>query len=118
MSKQTKLFILILICILITAFVVIIINKKPVYKKGSSVVYDNAIAAAMSLYVTRVKEKMNLSKGPCLTNDLIPDWVVDIVHVPREQIDDLPENQCQAYVEGRAHHFVELDSNGSLVRVR
>ncbi len=118
MSKKTKLFILILICILATAFIVVKINKKPIYKKGSSGVYDNAIAAAISLYSTRVKEGMNMSKGPCLTNDLVPDWVVDIVHVPRVGVDDFPENQCQAYLEGRAHHFVELDNSGNLVRIR
>lgn len=118
MNKKFKLFVLILICILVTAFVVVRINKKPVYKKGSSGVYDNAIAAAISLYSSRIKEGMNMSKGPCLSNDLVPDWVVDIVHAPREVIDDFPENQCQAYLEGRAHHFVELDTNGNLVRVR
>lgn len=118
MNKEIKLFILILVCILITAFIVIKINKKPIYKKGSSGVYDNAISAAISLYTIRVKEGMDMSTGPCLTNDLVPDWVVDIVHVPRDKIDDLPANQCQAYLEGRAHHFVELDANGNLVRVR
>ena len=118
MNKKAKLFILILICILVTAFLVVKINKKPIYKKGSSGAYDNAIAAAIALYTVRAKEKMDMSKGPCLTNDLVPGWVVDIVHVPREAVDDLPTNQCQAYLEGRAYHFVELDSNGNLVRIR
>ncbi|MDO8638952.1 MAG: hypothetical protein Q7R43_05225 [Candidatus Daviesbacteria bacterium] len=118
MNKKVKLFILILIIILVTAFLVVKINKRPVYKKGSSGVYDNAIAAAISLYSTRVKEGLDMSKGPCLTNDLMPGWVVDIVHVPREEIDNLPGNGCQAYLEGRARNFIELDTNGNLVRIR
>ncbi|MDO8570745.1 MAG: hypothetical protein Q7R97_04140 [Candidatus Daviesbacteria bacterium] len=118
MNNKFKLFILILICILTVAFLVVKINKKPVYKKGSSGVYDNAIASAISLYSTRAKEGLDMSKGPCLTNDLIPGWVVDIVHVPREEIDNLPGNQCQAYLEGRARNFIELDLNGNLVRIK
>lgn len=118
MDKKFKLFILIFICIFVTAFLVVKINKKPVYKKGSSGVYDKAIAAAIFLYGTRAKEGLNMSEGPCLTNDLMPGWVVDIVHVPREEIDNLPGNQCQAYLEGRARNFIELDTNGNLVRVR
>ena len=61
-------------------------------------------------------EGKDVSNGPCLTNELTPDWVADLVHVPREAIDNLPENQCSAFREGKAHHFVELDLKGSLVR--
>lgn len=118
MNKKVKLFILILVVILVTAFLVVKVNKKPVYKKGSSGVYDNAITTAIALYSTRAKEGLDMSKGPCLSNDLMPGWVVDIVHVPREEIDNLPENQCQAYLEGRARNFIELDINGNLVRIR
>lgn len=80
--------------------------------------YDTAISAAFSLYKERLAQGVDMTDGPCLTNDLMPSWVVDIVHSPREKIDDLPQNQCQAYLEGRAIHFVELDANGNLVRVR
>jgi hypothetical protein len=44
--------------------------------------------------------------------------VADVVHSPRDPIDDLPENQCQAYLEGRAKHFVEIDVNGNIIRVK
>ncbi len=47
----------------------------------------------------------------------LPDWVCDIAHSPRQsEIDDLPENQCSAYREGRAKHFVEVDMNCNLIR--
>lgn len=118
MNEKFKLFILIIVVILVTAFIVVKVNKKPVYKKGSSGVYDNAISVALFLYGTRAKEGLDMSKGPCLSNDLMPGWVVDIVHVPREEIDNLPGNQCQAFLEGRARNFIELDTNGNLVRIK
>ena len=55
--------------------------------------------------------------SPCLSNNIIDDWVCDIVHSPRQDIDDLPENQCEAFRTGRAHHFVELDGNCNVVKV-
>lgn len=118
MSQRNKLFLFILAIIILVSFIVIRTNSHPVYKKGSSMLYDSAISASIKLYRTRLQEKVDLSSGPCLTNDLMPGWVVDIVHSPREAIDDLPQNQCQAFLEGRADHFVELDQNGNIVRVR
>lgn len=111
-------FFLVLAVVAVTALVVLRTNKTPVYKKGASGTYDTAVSGAMSLYKSMVLSGVDMSKGPCLTNDLMPGWVVDIVHSPREEIDNLPENQCQAYLEGRAEHFVELDTNGNLVRIR
>ncbi len=46
----------------------------------------------------------------------IQDWVCDIAHWPREEIDNVIENQCQKYREGKANHFVELDENCSFIR--
>lgn len=118
MDRRNKLFFLVLAVVAVTALVVLRTNKTPVYKKGASGTYDTAVSGAMSLYKSMVLSGVDMSKGPCLTNDLMPGWVVDIVHSPREEIDNLPENQCQAYLEGRAEHFVELDTNGNLVRIR
>jgi len=112
------LFLLVLAVMAVTAIAVLKTNKTPVYKKGASGTYDTAVAGAISLYNSMVVSGVDMSQGPCLTNDLMPGWVVDVVHSPREDIDDLPENQCQAYLEGRAEHFVELDLSGNLVRVR
>ena len=52
----------------------------------------------------------NLSAGPCLL-DPIPkykDWVCDVAHEPREAIDNLRENQCNAWHNGTANHFIEV----------
>jgi hypothetical protein len=50
----------------------------------------------------------DLSKGPCLSNEIAPDWVCDVAHNPRQAVDDEPANQCPAYWD-TAHHFVEVD---------
>lgn len=117
-KEKRGLFFLVLASIVLTAFFVIKTNKPVVYKKGASVTYDNAVSASFTLYKKMVSSGMDMSSGPCLTNDLMPGWVVDIVHSPREKMDDDPKNQCPAYLEGRAEHFIELDLNGNLVRVR
>ncbi|NUM25977.1 MAG: hypothetical protein HUU49_05200 [Candidatus Buchananbacteria bacterium] len=55
--------------------------------------------------------------SPCLSNQIIEDWVCDIAHSPRQEIDNLPENQCEAFRTGQAHHFVELDGNCNVIKV-
>lgn len=55
--------------------------------------------------------------GPCLSNAIIPDWVCDIAHEPRQAIDDDPANQCAAFHDGTAHHFVEVDGNCNQIEV-
>lgn len=79
---------------------------------------DTAVNQAKFLYNQRSLMGEDFSNGPCLSNALMPRWVVDIVHSPRSPVDDLPENQCPAYREGRAEHFVELDLAGNLIRAR
>lgn len=79
---------------------------------------DTAINQANFLYRQRKAMRVDFSTGPCLSNALMPGWVVDIVHSPRTSIDELPENQCSAYIGGKAVHFVELDTEGNLIRAR
>ena len=57
----------------------------------------------------------NLSNGPCL--GAVGNYVVDIVHNPRQSVDNLPENQCEDYKSGNLKNFMELDENGEVVRV-
>jgi hypothetical protein len=60
----------------------------------------------------------DLSAGPCISESLpgLPDWVADVAHDPRQAVDDEPANQCQRYRSGQAHHFVELNLDGQLIR--
>ncbi len=57
-----------------------------------------------------------LDKSPCLSNEIEPDWVCDVAHSPRQAIDNLPENQCEAWRNKTAKHFVELDTNCNLIK--
>ena len=78
-----------------------------------------AIAAAEAAYADAKASGMDLSSGPCIADPLPApgdDWVVDIAHDPRAPEDDKPANQCSAYRDGDAGHFVELDPDGGLTR--
>jgi len=61
------------------------------------------------------KKGADMSPGPCL-GAVEADWVCDVAHVPRTSADDLPENQCADFREGRAHHFVEVTPDCQLIR--
>jgi hypothetical protein len=71
-----------------------------------------AITCAADLY-SKAKATTMLSSqclGICL------DYAVDIVHVPRTDDDNKPENQCSDFKAGNVHHFIELDKEGNIVR--
>ena len=57
------------------------------------------------------------ARGPCLLNPIpdTPDWVCDVAHDPRQDVDNLPENQCSEYGK-TANHFVEVDPNCELIK--
>jgi len=84
-------------------------------EQGQAAIKQLAISRAEEIYRQKIAEGIDLSAGPCLTENLIDDWVADIAHNPRQTIDDLPENQCQNYRNGLTKHFVELDLNGKLI---
>ena len=77
---------------------------------------DIAIAQAIDVFKIMKAQGTDMENGPCLSNNLIEDWVLDIVHNPRQDVDNEPANQCEAYRNGQAHHFVELDLEGNLIR--
>ena len=109
------LVILSLIVVILTSLITYTLNSDKQLKKSE---IDVAVNQAKYLYQMKIERNGDLSNGPCLSNALMPDWVADIVHSPRQEMDDSPENQCPAYLEGRARHFVELDLNGNLIRAR
>ena len=81
----------------------------------SNVTSDIAFKNALNLYSQKKTEGVDLTNGPCLGN-VAPDWVADIAHNPRQSIDDKEENQCADFKNGLAHHFIELDPEGKLIR--
>lgn len=116
MSKNLLLA-LALIVILTTAYLTLIINAGDSALPSKSEV-DVAVNQAKFLYQQEKSRGRDFSSGPCLSNALMPNWVLDISHNPRLPSDDLPENQCSAYLEGGAGHFVELDPEGNLIRAK
>lgn len=114
---KTLLFATVLIVIIFTGVVTILFNpgERNAISKNE---IDTAINQARHLYSQEKIRGRDFSSGPCLSDALLPGWVVDIVHNPRLAIDDLPENQCSAYIEGKLKHFVELDTEGNLIRAR
>ena len=59
-----------------------------------------------------------LELGPCLLDPIPnePDWVCDVAHNPRQEVDNNPNNQCQSYLLGQAKHFVEVSPECGLIR--
>ena len=79
--------------------------------KGS----DDVLKNALNLYLAKKREGIDMGNGPCL-GKIADDWVLDIAHNPRQPIDNKPQNQCKDFIEGKAHHFIELDPDGKLIR--
>lgn len=103
--------------ILITASLTLVVNSGDRESPPKSEV-DAVVNQAKFLYQQEKARSRDFSSGPCLSNALMPGWVLDIAHNPRLPTDDLPENQCSAYREGGAEHFVELDPEGNLIRAK
>jgi hypothetical protein len=74
-----------------------------------------AIAAAHVAYEEAAAGGTDFADGPCL-GVVLENWVADVAHDPREEVDDRPENQCGAFRSGEVEHFVELDPEGDLIR--
>jgi hypothetical protein len=72
---------------------------------------------ARQAYAKAKSAGVDMERGPCL-GVIKADWVADVAHDPRTDVDDDPANQCAAYRNGTAHHFVELDPDGRLIRSR
>jgi len=62
------------------------------------------------------KARGSIDSGPCLLNPMKnTDWVCDVAHEPRIETDNQQENQCSAYREGKARHFVEVSADCKLI---
>src|SRR5258708_36208408 len=121
--------------LLVTLLIIIVVSLATVWLGGSKFTSKEAKASsspqasspshaeiiiqkAHSLYIEKKQLGVDFSKGPCLTEQLEPDWVLDMVHNPRQLVDDQPVNQCQTYLQGKTHHFVEMDPEGNVIRLQ
>jgi hypothetical protein len=120
-----KIIILCLVIVVAVIFLVFFsiienIHSEQRIPEGSWELQKSRIAAALACEIAcdyAKRSGQNLSSGPCLLNPIQQTrWVCDIAHNPRQQMDNLPENQCSAYREGRAGFFVEIDEECNLIR--
>ena len=109
------LFILILFCSGCTKS-----SESKLKPTGDTPVKELATQKCIDECKNRLALEIDLSDGPCLSdgdvNWMIEDWVCDVAHSPRVDVDNQPENQCQTYREGKAHHFVEVDPDCNFIR--
>ncbi len=76
---------------------------------------QRAANACVLMCAVELQNGKDLSTGPCISNEIIPGWVCDVAHNPRQPVDNKPENQCPAY--GRnATHFIEVDPSCNFIR--
>jgi len=125
-----KFVVLSVVGLVITYVVIMLFIAEPIMPNGAREInssgsenqvndYDQmVIVAAKSAYAQAKASGLDLTTGPCLLESAETGWVVDVAHLPREPIDDLPENQCPAYVSGKIKHFVELDASGAVIRLK
>ncbi|MDI6798392.1 MAG: hypothetical protein QMD12_00100 [Candidatus Aenigmarchaeota archaeon] len=112
MKKYWLVPIVFLVIILVLFFLPSYLVPEGVKQKTTELCIQKCIA------VINATEIADWQRGPCLLNPIpeYPDWVCDVAHSPREAIDNQPENQCSAYREGIANHFVEVDLGCKLIR--
>lgn len=72
---------------------------------------QGAINCALEKFSNFTEEKNSQCLGTC------GNYAIDIVHVPRVEGDNLPENQCEDYRNRNVTHFIELDKEGNVVKI-
>lgn len=87
-------------------------SAAPTPDQPSYSIAQKCVQACETLY----RAGSDLSSGPCL-GMIATDYVCDIAHSPRSLEDNLPQNQCADFREGKAHHFVEVTSDCRIIRV-
>lgn len=76
---------------------------------------EDAIDQCVALCEYALADELDLSDGPCLSEEVVEDWVCDVAHNPRTDVDDLDTNQCDNFGEGAAH-FVEVTPDCEFIK--
>lgn len=102
-----------MLIVFIAAVLFVVLVIKGVAEKAEVTI---AVKNCVQLCEQAKERNIDLSNGPCLSNNVAPGWVCDVAHSPRLPVDNDPRNQCSAF--GRtAFHFVEVDENCNVIRV-
>ncbi|MCL4233536.1 MAG: hypothetical protein KJ042_03345 [Deltaproteobacteria bacterium] len=76
---------------------------------------EDATSQCVALCQYALADDVDLSKGPCLSDKVVEDWVCDVAHNPRTDVDDLDTNQCDNYGKG-ASHYVEVTPDCEFIK--
>ena len=74
----------------------------------------DASRACVKLCENEKAKGRNFSAGPCLSDAVIKNWVCDVAHDPRQDVDNLEQNTCPAFGV-TAQRFVEVDENCRII---
>lgn len=93
------------------------VNNKLLPTEGRPPI-DSPKDDCISRCLSAKEQNYPLENGPCLGDPMEdnPDWVCDIAHSPRQAVDNDPANQCSAFPEGKASHFIEVDTNCQFIK--
>lgn len=111
-----KKILIMIFAILIFSMILFFANFELIEKirAGKKDMEQTAMKCALVLYEQEIARGIELN-SQCL--GVCGGYAVDIVHVPRVNEDNILENQCSDYREGRVSKFIELDKNGDIVRI-
>lgn len=84
--------------------------------------FNDLVPEIKQLFADAQNSSAGLGEGPCLgvlTAPGLANFYVDVVHVPRQEVDNLDENSCLGYKAGQVgSRLVELDFAGEIVLLK
>ena len=92
---------------------------KAEYNTSSEIKNENTLTdICIQACKDALSQGKNLDNGPCLLNPIKdnPKWVCDIAHNPRTSIDNIQENQCSSFREGKVNRFIEVTPDCKSIR--
>ncbi len=94
-------------------------NEPSPAEKMAKLTGDARMAADNCVQLCRQSREQgkNLADGPCLSDKVAEDWVCDVAHSPRAEVDGYKANQCFEYGK-TANHFVEVSENCEFITAR
>ena len=128
---KKKYWIRIIIAVIVLAIIILILRSpEDFWIKGKNGEYVEHGAPASTLdYVKSQQDVVSCArqlyqnekaKGMVFISQCLGtcgDYAIDIVNVPKTREDDLKENQCEDYMQGKVTGFIELDREGNIFRI-
>lgn len=108
-------FVIVAVLIVIAGVLNLILNGADEYKKNEKIAIENCV----TLCNLEVAKETLLTDGPCLSEEIAPGWVCDVVHNPRiDLIDNNPKNRCKNYGKKGTKHYVEVTEKCKLIKAK